>query len=365
MSVTTQLQETMQRQNLSLLYYDEPLTVAYLTGFDSDPHERVTAALIFQDAIWLIVPELERESALAVSCCEQVLSYKDEESPWVILNQALSKRSTPTHTIGIDEDSLVVTRYHALKDVFPHASFSNSTALIQNLRVIKQPSEIDIMKEAGLLADKALDIGMSALQTGITEQDVVAQIEHEIKKYGVEEMSFKTMVLFGDHAASPHGNPGQRRLQPNEWVLFDLGVVYKGYTSDMTRTVVYGQADEKTKAIYTVVKEAQEKAQAFVAAGVLAGDIDKTARNHISAAGYGEYFTHRLGHGIGKSVHEFPNIAPNVDLEIKEHMCFSLEPGIYIPDYYGVRIEDCVYVDESGAHPFTHTTKELIELPLK
>lgn len=364
MTVLTQLQEMMTRDRLSLLYYDDPLTVAYLTGFDSEPHERVAAALIFPDKVWLIVPELEKQSALTARGCDFVLSYKDEESPWSILRETLQSEISLITNIGIDEDSLVVSRYIALKAIFPDALFSNSTALVQNLRVIKTDSELETMKEAGHLADKALKIGMDSLKTGITEQEVVARIEYEMKKLGVEKMSFPTMVLFGEHAASPHGNPGNRRLQPNEWVLFDLGVVYNGYTSDMTRTVVYGQADEKTKAIYTVVKEAQEKAQAFVKPGVLAGDIDRIARQHIEEAGYGDYFTHRLGHGLGKSVHEFPNIAPNVDVEIVEHMCFSIEPGIYIENYHGVRVEDCVYLDETGIRSFTHTTKELIELPI-
>ncbi|MFO8069342.1 MAG: M24 family metallopeptidase, partial [Alkalibacterium sp.] len=137
-----------------------------------------------------------------------------------------------------------------------------------------------------------------------------------------------------------------------------------GYTSDMTRTIVYGKADEKTKVIYTIVKEAQEKAQAFVKPGILAGDIDDIARTHIEESGYGDYFTHRLGHGLGKSVHEYPNIAPDVEVEIKENMCFSIEPGIYIEAFFGVRIEDCIYVSASGAIPFTHTKKELIELPI-
>ncbi|GEK88740.1 Xaa-Pro dipeptidase [Alkalibacterium putridalgicola] len=365
MTLIKKLQQTMRDKKLDMLYFDEPLTVAYLTGFESEPHERVVAVLVFSDKVWMIVPELEKQSAKAAATCDRILSYKDEVSPWSLLKDALKGETNKTRHVGVDEESLVVSRYHELKDVFSTASFVNSTSLIQNLRVIKQSYEIDIMKEAGQLADKALEIGMSSLKNGITEAEVVALIEYEIKKYGVEKMSFPTMVLFGDHAASPHGNPGSRKLQPNEWVLFDLGVVYKGYTSDMTRTVVYGQADKKTQEIYNVVKDAQENAQNFIKPGVRAGDIDKAARQHIEDAGYGEYFSHRLGHGLGKSVHEYPNIAPGVALEIEENMCFSIEPGIYIEDYYGVRIEDCVYVTESGALPLTHTPKEMIELPIK
>ncbi|SFC14392.1 Xaa-Pro dipeptidase [Alkalibacterium subtropicum] len=364
MTLIKKLQQTMHDENIDMLYFDEPLTVAYLTGFESEPHERVVAVLVFKDKVWMIVPELERQAAKTAAVCDFILSYRDEVSPCSLLKDALKDESDTIKTVGVDEHSLVVSRYHALEDVFSNAAFINATALIQHLRVIKQPHEINIMKEAGRLADKALEIGMSSLKNGITEAEVVALIEYEIKKHGVEKMSFPTMVLFGDRAASPHGNPGSRKLQPNEWVLFDLGVVYHGYTSDMTRTVVYGKADKKTQEIYKVVKDAQENAQAFVKPGVQAGDIDRTARQHIEKAGYGEYFSHRLGHGLGKSVHEYPNIAPDVALKIAENMCFSIEPGIYIEEYYGVRIEDCVYVTESGAIPFTRTTKELIELPI-
>ncbi|MER2063770.1 MAG: Xaa-Pro peptidase family protein [Alkalibacterium sp.] len=365
MSVIEKVQQVMHKNTIDLLYFDEPLTVAYLTGFESEPHERVVAVLVFRDKVWMIVPELEKSSVKQATYCDRIISYQDEVSPWDLLEEALDDVSESIRHVGVDEDSLVVSRYHALKGVLPDASFVNATSHIQSLRVVKQPEEIDTMKEAGRLADRALEIGMSSLRTGVTEEEIVARIEYEIKKHGVEKMSFPTMVLFGDHAASPHGNPGSRKLKPNEWVLFDLGVVYKGYTSDMTRTVVYGEADDKMKEIYKVVQEAQEKAQAYVKPGVSAGDIDRAARQHIEEAGYGNYFTHRLGHGLGRSVHEYPNIAPGVDIEIKESMCFSIEPGIYIEDYFGVRIEDCLYVTPSGSIPFTQTTKDLIELSIK
>lgn len=365
MTALNNVQHYMKSEHIDFLFFDDPLTVAYLTGFESDPHERVTAAIIFEDVFWLLVPAMEAPSARAVNGHARIISYKDEESPWALLKDALDTDAFVSQKIGIDEDSLLVSRYHSLQGIFSDASFVNSVSIIQNLRVLKQPYEIEILKEAGDLADKALEIGMASLKNGITEEEVVALIEYGIKKYGVKEMSFPTMVLFGDHAASPHGTPGKRQLKPNEWVLFDLGVVYNGYTSDMTRTVVYGKADEETKEIYTVVKEAQEKAQALVKPGISAASIDHAARNHIEKAGYGQYFTHRLGHGLGKSVHEFPDIAPGVELIIEESMCFSIEPGIYIEDFYGVRVEDCIYVTEDGAQPLTHTSKELIELPIK
>lgn len=365
MTIIAQLQDEMKSENLDLLYYDDPLVVSYLTGFESDPHERVLAVLLFQDALWMICPAMEYPSVKTIKEAQLVLPYKDENSPWAILKEALDHSPKQVTRIGISEDTLSVARYHSLRSVFKEAEFENSTSLIQNKRVIKQPHEITIMKEAGDLADKALKVGIDYLKNGISEEEVVAKIEYEMKKIGVADMSFSTMVLFGDHAASPHGTPGKRQLQPGELVLFDLGVVHKGYTSDVTRTVAYGEVSEKAKEIYHIVLEAQEMAQKTVKAGMTTGELDAVARTVIEEAGYGEYFTHRLGHGLGKSVHEFPDVAPNVTVELKNGMCFSIEPGIYIENSVGVRIEDCVYVTDNGAVPFTHTPKELIVLPVK
>lgn len=365
MTVMAELQTLMIQENLSLVYYDDPLIVSYLTGFESDPHERVLAVLLFQDACWMICPAMEFPAVSAIEECSHVLPYKDEESPWEILKAALTQTEKSITRVGINEDSLTVFRYKALQNVMPDAEFIDSTSLVQNMRVIKQAYEIKIMDEAGALADIALRVGMDALETGVSEEEVVAKIEYEMKKRGVAEMSFSTMVLFGDHAASPHGTPGKRDLKPGELVLFDLGVVHKGYTSDVTRTVAYGEVSEKAKEVYGIVLEAQEKAQAAVKAGMTTGELDAVARKVITDAGYGDYFTHRLGHGLGKSVHEFPDIAPNVDVTLKNGMCFSIEPGIYIEGEVGIRIEDCVYVTDNGAVPFTQTSKELTVLPIK
>ena len=172
-------------------------------------------------------------------------------------------------------------------------------------------------------------------------------------------MSFDTIVLAGDNAANPHGAPGERKIVPNELVLFDLGVIWKGYCSDATRTVAYQKPTALQEKIYQIVLEAQLAAQNFVRPGVTAAQIDQVARNVIEKAGYGKYFNHRLGHGIGTTVHEFPSLVEGNDLVIEEGMCFSIEPGIYIPGEVGVRIEDCVHVTHNGCESFTQTPKEL------
>jgi len=173
-------------------------------------------------------------------------------------------------------------------------------------------------------------------------------------------MSFDTMVLTGDNAANPHGIPGANKVEKDALLLFDLGVMVNGYASDMTRTVAVGKPDQFKKDIYNLTLEAQQAALDFIKPGVTAHEVDRAAREVIEKAGYGEYFNHRLGHGIGMDVHEFPSIMEGNDLVIEEGMCFSVEPGIYIPGKVGVRIEDCGVVTKDGFDLFTSTSKDLL-----
>ncbi|MCC5890315.1 MAG: aminopeptidase P family protein [Alkalibacterium sp.] len=365
MSKINQLTDYMQENNLSMVFTDNPDTVAYYTNYFSDPHERLLALVVFLDETVLLVPKLEENESRELSSADRVIGYKDEENPWQALQQIIKAQNVLVESVGIETDQLVVDRYYKLRGLLPAAVFHSITSEIQNQKVIKTTEEIDIMHEAGKLADRALEVGMSTLRTGVTETEVVAAIEYDMKKQGVSDMSFDTMVLFGDHAASPHGTPGDRQLKPGELVLFDLGVVWKGYTSDVTRTVAYGDVDDDIKEIYSVVLKAQLSAQDNVRPGMTAEKLDESARNVIEEAGHGDYFTHRLGHGLGQSVHEYPNISPGSETVLKSGMCFSIEPGIYIENKAGIRIEDCVTLTDKGAVSFTSTSKEWTVIPVK
>ncbi len=351
------LQKYMVSNDLDLIYLDDATSVAYFTDFESNPLERIVAYVVTQDDHFLFVPSLEKREATAQSNVENVYSYTDDEDPWAIIQAEVNKLVDQVSNIGIDQVSLSVKRYFHLQSAFNTKQFTDISSTVEQIRLVKTPDEIEKMLIAGKLADDALKIGMDMLEEGITEQEIAATIEMEMKKRGVSEMSFSTLVLFGDHAASPHGNTGSRKLQKNELVLFDLGVIYEGYASDVSRTVAFGEVSDKEKEIYDVILRAQKTAQAAVKPGMEAGELDRIARGIIEDAGYGEYFTHRLGHGIGKTAHEFPSINSTNDTVLVEGMCFSIEPGIYIDGEVGVRIEDCVYVTENGCEPFTTTDK--------
>lgn len=252
-----------------------------------------------------------------------------------------------------------VDRYEQLGGLFSGSSFIPIEHKIEQIRLIKTEAELKILKEAALLADYAVQVGVDEIAEGKTEAEIVAKIEYEMKKKGVTAMSFDTMVLTGKNGALPHGTPGETKIKKGDLVLFDLGVVHKGYCSDITRTVAFGDISDEQKKIYDTVLEAQIAAVEKVKAGVKASEIDLTARNIIREAGFGDYFPHRLGHGLGASVHEFPSITETNSMELQENMVFTIEPGIYVPGVAGVRIEDDLVVTKDGVQVLTEFPKTL------
>lgn len=276
-----------------------------------------------------------------------------------ILQQAAARQQTGLRKIAVEKSHLTVERLEALSGVFPDAEFVSIDDQLNNMRVIKDTEEIGRLAEAAELADFAIETGCSLLKEGVTELEVLSEIELALKKRGVTHMSFDTMVLFGDKTASPHGKPGDRKLQRGDFVLFDLGVIWKGYCSDITRTVSFGNPSDEQRAIYDTVLRAELSSLEAARVGVTAAELDRTARGVIEDAGYGDYFTHRLGHGLGISVHEYPSLHGANDLPLQEGMAFTVEPGIYVPAVTGVRIEDDLVLTADGVNVLTKFPKEL------
>ncbi|WP_125579723.1 M24 family metallopeptidase [Lacticaseibacillus suibinensis] len=356
-----QLQAWVQAQSLDVAYISNYTNINYFTGFFSDPEERITGLFVFPDQDpFLFVPALSIEAVKKAGWPYGVAGYLDHEQPFALIAAEIKKRVANPIKWGIEKDDLAVFKFEAIMRQFPTATFpADASRFIETLQLIKTPDEIAKMEEAGRQADRAFAAGFKALRAGITEQAVVAEIEYAMMKEGVMHMSFDTIVQAGIDAADPHGGPEATAVQPGELVLFDLGTDNHGYMSDATRTVAFGAGvSAKAQEIHKVCLEAQLTAQAAVRPGLRASDLDKIARDIIDKAGYGEYFNHRLGHGIGMSTHEFPSIMAGNDMELKPGMCFSIEPGIYIPGVAGVRIEDCVHVTATGCEPFTHTAKD-------
>jgi len=357
MTKLNQIRSFLENEKKDAAIISDPVTIHYLTGFYSDPHERQMFLFVFtnQEPL-LFVPALEVERASS-TVAFPVVGYVDSENPWQKIKATLPVEAVKA--VAVEFDNLILTKYHGLKTVFEQAGFTNLTPFIQRMRLIKSADEIQKMLVAGQYADKAVNIGFDNISLNKTETDIIAQIDFAIKQEGYE-MSFETMVLTGNNAANPHGIPGANKIENNALLLFDLGCMVNGYASDMTRTVAVGQPDQFKKDIYHLTLEAQQAALDFIKPGVTAHEVDRAARQVIEKAGYGEYFNHRLGHGIGMDVHEFPSIMEGNDMVIEEGMCFSVEPGIYIPGKVGVRIEDCGYVTKNGFELFTETSKDLL-----
>lgn len=357
MSKITQLLQNLDQKGISAAVLSDPVSINYLTGYFADPHERHMYLFLFSDKTpLLVVPALDLTRA-SETVDFPVIGYMDNENPWEKIKAVLPTTIVPK--IAVEFGHLNVSKFKGLESVFT-GDFVNLTPFLQGMRLIKSADEIAKMLIAGEWADKAMQIGFDNISLQATETDIIAQIEFELKKQGISKMSFDTMVLTGTNAANPHGIPATNRLENDALLLFDLGVETLGYTSDMTRTVAVGKPDQFKQDIYQLCLEAQLTAQDMIKPGVTASEVDAAARQVIEKAGYGDYFNHRLGHGIGMDVHEFPSIMAGNDLVIQEGMCFSVEPGIYIPGKVGVRIEDCGHVTASGFETFTKTPKELL-----
>lgn len=321
MSKLDRIRHFLNENKSGLAIVSDPVTVNYLTGFDCDPHERQMFLFVYENREpALFVPALEVARASSVLDFP-VFGYVDSENPWQKIKAGLASTDIPI--IYAEFDNLNVTKFQGLQTVF-EGRFENLTPFIHKMRVIKSADEIQKMIVAGDYADKAVNIGFDNISLDVTETDIIAQIEFGMKKIGINQMSFETMVLTGNNAANPHGIPGTNRIENDSLLLFDLGVVSQGYVSDMTRTVAVGQPDQFKKDIYNICLEAQLTALDFIKPGVTASEVDAAARNVIEKAGYGKYFNHRLGHGIGMDVHEFPSIMEGNDLIIEEGMCFSV-----------------------------------------
>ncbi|WP_243291688.1 Xaa-Pro peptidase family protein [Bacillus sp. FJAT-47783] len=355
------LENWLTEEKIKVAFIHSRENVFYLTGYDTDPHERLMGLFVFPEGETIfILPKMEVPQLKATNFNGEIIGYADNENPWDLLKVSLHKRNVEdANMICVEKDLLSISRGEQLAQLFPNAAFQSVEQKLNEMRVIKDEEEIEILKEAAKLADYGVEVGISALKEGCTELEVLATIEYELKKKGVRDMSFSTMVLFGENAGNPHGIPGERKLQKGDFVLFDLGVVLNGYCSDITRTVVYKEVSDKQKEIYDVVLKAELEALNISREGVRIGDLDKIARSIITNAGYGEYFPHRLGHGLGINVHEYPSMSDDNDNILKEGMVYTIEPGIYVPHIGGVRIEDDVVITKDGAETLTKFPKAL------
>lgn len=271
-------------------------------------------------------------------------------------------KAEPKKIIGFEEDFVTFGAYLGLKSAASHISWLPVEKQIDSVRMIKDAQELAYIRHAAKLADNAFSYILTQISPGKTEREIALMLEFHMRENGAESLSFETIAASGKRSAMPHGVASDKVIEKNDFLTLDFGCKVHGYCSDMTRTIVVGKASDRQKHIYETVLSAQIAALSELQTGVPANVVDSVARNIIKDAGYGKYFGHGLGHSLGLKVHEKPSLSPKCDEVLLPNELMTVEPGIYIDDFGGVRIEDLVVIKENGYENLVTSPKELIEL---
>jgi Xaa-Pro aminopeptidase len=264
--------------------------------------------------------------------------------------------------LGFEQDDLSFAAYSAYKAELKEIEFVPVSEAVEKLRLIKSAAEIKILKEAAEIADAAFKHILTFIRPGMKEIEVANELEFFMRKQGAVSSSFDIIAASGYRSALPHGVASEKEIEKGDFVTLDFGAYYKGYCSDITRTIAVGDPSDELKKIYSIVLEAQLRGMNGIKAGMTGKEADALTRDYISENGYGEYFGHSTGHGLGMEVHEGPSLSVKSETVLEPGMIVTVEPGIYIPKLGGVRIEDDTVVKEGGNESLTHSPKELIIL---
>ena len=264
--------------------------------------------------------------------------------------------------VGIDGNSLTLAQYRHLKKLYPEVRFIPTVDVIEKLTAVKDSDEIEKIKKAVAITDRVFSDILELVKPNVKELDIAAEITYRHRKYGADGDAFEQIVASGERSALPHGRPTAKKLRHGEFITIDLGCVYQGYHSDMTRTVAIGKPTSEAKKIYNTVLDAQRKAIGAAKSGMKTKELDAVARNFIKAQGYEKYFRHSLGHGIGLQIHESPRISVQSKYILQEGNVVTIEPGVYVPNLGGVRIEDDVVITNGHCEVLNRSPKELIIL---
>lgn len=353
------LQDYLKEKNIDVAMITLPANVFYYTGFNSDPHERFMALIVDNrtQEFTLFAPLLDMEAASSKSHVTTIIPISDEENPFTKLKDKLGEN---IGRFGLEMKAVSMFQHNNLLSIYPETAYEDIQQFINRQRMKKSKSEVAFLRRAVDVIEKVLAEGIKKVEVSMTELELTAEFEYLMRKFGADGPSFSTIVLAGEKAALPHGTPGNRAFKNGDFLLIDMGVIKDGFCSDTTRTFIIGEATNKQKEIYDIVLQANEAGINAVKTGVPIKTFDIAARNVIDEHGYGDYFNNRVGHGLGMEVHEEPSIHENNDQVAEEGLVFTIEPGIYIPEYGGVRIEDEVYINEEGnVEVLTSFPKEL------
>ena len=355
MSRIEKIQKLLEREGLDAILLRDPYNRRYATGFASS----AGFALIARSEAFFVVDSRYIEAARERISGMTVGQSTSEMSERVWLEQIV--RDCAISAIGFEEESLSWKEVQTLEDE-TIAQLIPAQSIMKELRASKDTGELEHLKAAQRIAEKAFGEVLGIIKQGMTENEVAAELTYRMMKYGGEGNSFPPIVVTGKKSSMPHGTPGDVIIQQGDFLTMDFGCVKNGYCSDTTRTVAIGSATEEMCRVYDTVLKAQLAGIAAARPGALGREIDSAAREVIIRAGYGEYFGHGFGHSLGLEVHETPGASPSSNVKLSEGTVISAEPGIYLPGKFGVRIEDVIYLRDGGCENITTAPKELIIL---
>lgn len=357
------LQRQLEQEGLDCLALVPGANLFYLTGLSFHLSERPIVALFPVDAPPAIVlPALEEPKLAPWGGALQAYPYPDEQGPAAAFQQACAALELAQARIGVEGLRMRVIEVRLLERYAPDCQLIPADEVMETLRIAKDAAEIVQMRRAVAVVEAALRAVLPQIRPGMTEREVAGRLMVEILRGGSEGMPFEPIVVAGPNAASPHAVPTDRPIRPGETVIIDGGAMVGGYVSDITRTVALGGLPEEMLRIYEVVRQANEAGRSAVRPGQAAQEVDRAARAVIRKAGYGDFFLHRTGHGLGLEIHEPPYIVEGNRQSLQAGMTFTVEPGIYLPGRGGVRIEDDVLVTPEGAETLTTFPRELLLL---
>jgi Xaa-Pro dipeptidase len=309
----------------------------------------------------LVLPELEMLKVGMFPYPVRPFAYGENPSGWeAAFRNAAQALGLDGKRIGVEPRQMRLLEFRYVEAGAPEAHFPDASEVLARLRVHKDPAEVEAMRTAVRIAQSALDDTLPSIRIGVTERELAAELLTQLLRHGSDpELPFAPIVSGGPNSANPHASPTERKLRAGDLLVIDWGATHAGYISDLTRTFAVGKVDEEFEKIHKIVQEANAAGRAAARPGVPCADVDSAARSVIEQAGYGKYFTHRTGHGIGMEPHEDPYMRGDNMQILEPGMAFTVEPGIYLPERNGARVEDNVVITRDGADVLSDLPREL------
>jgi Xaa-Pro dipeptidase len=356
------LADTLAKGRLDGLALNAGPSLNYLTGLSFHVSERPVVALFVPgNPPVLVIPELEAGKAQDLPYPIELCLYGEDPDKWpAVFSHAATSAGVQNKNVGVEPTHLRVLELRLLKHAVPQTRFKSAESIISRLRIINDDDEVASIREAVSIAQEALEATLKVIQPGLTERQIASRLTQQLYQAGSDPgSSLSPIVSAGPNGANPHAVPTDRKIQLGDLLVIDWGALFQGYHSDITRTFSIGPSNPELANIASVVSEANAAAQAIVKPGIPAEAVDQAARRVIQQAGYGEFFIHRTGHGLGMEVHEPPYLRAGNTHPLEPGMVFTIEPGIYLPGRGGVRIEDNLVVTQQGSECLTDLPREL------